>query len=73
MLTQVHDPTTVTQRVFYRAMREAGFLGSARLGQKRTFHALLHTFAKRALEVGGPDPGSAEEQALGSWPKPETC
>jgi integrase len=46
------DPTTVTSRVLYRAMRQAGIPRVGPTGEKRTFHSLRHTFAKRALESG---------------------
>jgi len=44
--------TTVLRREFYPAMKRAGIPRLGPTGEKRTFHSLRHTFAKRALESG---------------------
>ena len=46
------DPTTVTSRVLNPAMERAGIPRIGPTGEKRTFHSLRHTFAKRVLESG---------------------
>jgi integrase len=44
--------TTVLRRELYPAMKRAGIPRVGPTGEKRTFHSLRHTFAKRALENG---------------------
>lgn len=43
-------PTTIVKRELYPALERAGILRQGPTGEKRTFHSLRHTFAKRALE-----------------------
>jgi integrase len=45
-------PTTILRRELYPAMEQAGVPRVGPTGEKRTFHSLRHTFAKRALENG---------------------
>jgi integrase len=45
-------PTTVLRRELYPAMRLAEVPRIGPTGEKRTFHSLRHTYAKRALENG---------------------
>lgn len=45
-------PTTILKRELYPAMERARIPRTGPTGQKRTFHSLRHTFAKRALESG---------------------
>jgi integrase len=45
-------PTTIVKRELYPALERAGILRQGPTGEKRTFHSLRHTFAKRALESG---------------------
>lgn len=45
------DPSTL-RRELYRAMKAAGIERVGPTGEKRTFHSLRHTYAKRSLEVG---------------------
>jgi integrase len=45
-------PTTLTRLSLYAAMRRAGIPREGPTGERRTFHSLRHTFAKRALESG---------------------
>jgi integrase len=45
-------PSTLVRRVLYPAMKRAGIPREGPTGEKRTFHSLRHTFAKRALENG---------------------
>ena len=45
-------PTTILRRELYPAMERAGVPRVGPTGEKRTFHSLRHTFAKRALENG---------------------
>jgi len=42
----------LTRQVLYPAMKRAGVEREGPTGQKRTFHSLRHTYAKRALETG---------------------
>lgn len=44
--------STVLRRELYPAMARAGIERVGPTGEKRTFHSLRHTFAKRALESG---------------------
>lgn len=44
--------TTLTRLILYPAMRRAGVIRGGPTGEKRTFHSLRHTYAKRALESG---------------------
>lgn len=44
--------TTILRRELYPAMVAAGIPREGPTGEKRTFHSLRHTFAKRALENG---------------------
>jgi integrase len=46
------SPTIVLRRQLYPAMVAAGILRVGPTQEKRTFHSLRHTFAKRALERG---------------------
>jgi integrase len=46
------SPTTVLRRELYPAMAAAEIPRVGPTGEKRTFHSLRHTFAKRALENG---------------------
>jgi integrase len=46
------SPTTVLRRQLYPAMLAAGIPRVGPTQEKRTFHSLRHTFAKRALERG---------------------
>jgi integrase len=46
------SPTTVLRRELYPAMKRAGIPREGPTGEKRTFHSLRHTYAKRALETG---------------------
>jgi integrase len=46
------DPTVVLRRHLYPAMVRAGIPRVGPTLEKRTFHSLRHTFAKRALESG---------------------
>jgi integrase len=46
------DPTAVLRRHLYPAMLRAGISRVGPTLEKRTFHSLRHTFAKRALESG---------------------
>jgi integrase len=43
---------TILRRELYPAMKTAGVPRVGPTGEKRTFHSLRHTFAKRALESG---------------------
>jgi integrase len=45
-------PSTVVRRVLYPAMHRAAIPREGPTGEKRTFHSLRHTYAKRALESG---------------------
>jgi integrase len=45
-------PTTILRRVLYPAMVRAEIPRVGPTGEKRTFHSLRHSFAKRALESG---------------------
>ena len=45
-------PTTILRRELYPALARAGIGRLGPTGEKRTFHSLRHTFAKRALESG---------------------
>jgi integrase len=45
-------PTTVLRRELYPAMKRAEVPRVGPTGEKRTFHSLRHTYAKRALENG---------------------
>jgi integrase len=45
-------PTTVLRRELYPALKRAEVPRVGPTGEKRTFHSLRHTFAKRALENG---------------------
>ena len=45
-------PSTLIRRVLYPAMARAGVPRRGPTGERRTFHSLRHTFAKRALESG---------------------
>ncbi len=45
-------PETVLRRELYPAMKGAGVPRVGPTGEKRTFHSLRHTYAKRALENG---------------------
>ncbi|MGH3004714.1 MAG: tyrosine-type recombinase/integrase [Gaiellaceae bacterium] len=45
-------PATILRRELYPAMARAGVPRTGPTGEKRTFHSLRHTFAKRALESG---------------------
>jgi integrase len=45
-------PSTLVRRVLYPAMKRARIPREGPTGEKRTFHSLRHTFAKRALENG---------------------
>ena len=42
----------LTRQLLYPAMKRAGIPREGPTGEKRTFHSLRHTFAKRALESG---------------------
>jgi integrase len=44
--------TTLLRRELYPAMKQAGVPRVGPTGEKRTFHSLRHTYAKRALETG---------------------
>lgn len=44
--------STVLKRELYPAMKRAGIERVGPTGEKRTFHSLRHTYAKRALESG---------------------
>jgi len=44
--------TTLLRRELYPAMKRAGVPRVGPTGEKRTFHSLRHTYAKRALETG---------------------
>jgi integrase len=44
--------TTILRRELYPAMVRAEIPREGPTGEKRTFHSLRHTFAKRALENG---------------------
>jgi integrase len=44
--------TTITRLILYPAMRRAGIPREGPTEEKRTFHSLRHTYAKRALESG---------------------
>jgi integrase len=44
--------STLVRRVLYPAMKRAGISREGPTGEKRTFHSLRHTYAKRALENG---------------------
>jgi integrase len=46
------SPTIVLRRQLYPAMVAAGIPRVGPTQEKRTFHSLRHTFAKRALERG---------------------
>jgi integrase len=46
------SPTTLVRRELYPAMERAAIPRVGPTGEKRTFHSLRHTFAKRALETG---------------------
>ena len=46
------DPTVLTQNVFYPAMEAAGIDRMGLNGERRVFHSIRHSYAKRALEVG---------------------
>jgi integrase len=46
------SPTTLVRRELYPAMERAGIPRVGPTDEKRTFHSLRHTFAKRALETG---------------------
>lgn len=46
------NPTTVLRRELYPVMNRAGVARVGPTGEKRTFHSLRHTYAKRALENG---------------------
>jgi integrase len=46
------NPTTVLRRELYPAMKRAGVSRVGPTGEKRTFHSLRHSYAKRALENG---------------------
>ncbi len=45
-------PSTLIRVVLYPAMERAGVDRKGPTGEKRTFHSLRHTYAKRALESG---------------------
>ena len=45
-------PSTILRRELYPAMERAKIPREGPTGEKRTFHSLRHTFAKRALESG---------------------
>jgi integrase len=45
-------PSTLIRLVLYPAMTRAGIPREGPTGEKRTFHSLRHTYAKRALESG---------------------
>ena len=46
------DSTVITQKVFYPAMQRAGIAREGPNGERRVFHSIRHSYAKRALEVG---------------------
>jgi integrase len=46
------SPSTLLRRELYPAMRRAGIPRAGPTQERRTFHSLRHTFAKRALESG---------------------
>jgi integrase len=46
------NPTIVLRREPYAAMKRANVPRVGPTGEKRTFHSLRHTYAKRALESG---------------------
>jgi integrase len=65
--------STLTRRVLYPAMERANVPRIGPTGEKRTFHSLRHSFAKRSLELGlQPTWLQANSATHPSWSRPRS-